>query len=207
MNKVGEIIMKVITNIILAFLTIAVIIMAYSFVVLNIAKKDYVNYFGYTMFEVATGSMANTINVNDLIIIKINDPYKVGDIITYKSGNDYITHRIIKIDEYTGVITAKGDANNIEDKSVNKNQVIGKVVKIMPKLGVWKKVIMTPKVMILMFLTLVLFNFAFSYTKIKNKKNAEKMIDINTNSKKEAPKSSNKIRFKFKAKEKQPFRK
>ena len=178
MAKVGEIIIKVITNIILTILTIAVIIMTYSFISLNILNKDYVNYAGYTMFEVASGSMSPTINTDDLIIVKLNEPYKVGDIITYKSGSDYVTHRILKIDEYTGVITAKGDANNVEDKAINKNTVIGKVIKIMPKLGIWKKVIITPKVMILSFITLVLFNFAFSYNLIKKKKQNKQKKEI-----------------------------
>ena len=198
MAKVGEIIMKIITNIILAFLTIAVIIMAYSFFIINIQKKDFVNYGGYTMFEVASGSMANAINIDDLIIVKINASYKVGDIITYKAGNDYVTHRVIKIDPYTKMITAKGDANNVEDKDVKQNQVIGKVVKVMPKLGVWKKVIMTPKVMILMFATLVLFNFAFSYNKIKTKKEEKRKLELtNTNIKVDSKPLEEKKKFKF----------
>ena len=42
---------------------------------------------------------------------------------------------------------------------------------IIPKAGVWKKVFMTPKVLILLIITFTLFSFTFSYnTKSKRKK-------------------------------------
>ena len=208
MAKVGEIIMKVITNIILAFLAIAVFFMSYSYIIINFAHKDYVNYFGYTVFEVATGSMANTININDLIVVKLNTKYQEGDIITYQNNHDYITHRVLKIDEYTGTITAKGDANNAVDANISPNEVIGKVVKIYPKLGVWKKVILTPKVVILMFGTLVLFNFAFSYNKKQRiQKNKMKNEEAITLKKIKSPKEKTKHQMFHHSKEKLPFRK
>jgi signal peptidase I len=200
MTKIGEIIMKIITNIILAFLILAVILMSYSYYSINIKKKAYVNYFGYTFFEVATGSMANTINIDDLIVVKLGSSYKANDIITYQNGKDFITHRVIKIDEYNGMITAKGDANNTTDALVKPNDVLGKVVKIYPKLGIWKKVILTPKVIIIMFVTLVLFNFAFSYNK-KQKIKKEKILET---IKEEPPKKKLLIKH---HKEKLPFRK
>ena len=200
MTKIGEIIMKIITNIILAFLILAVILMSYSYYSINIKKKAYVNYFGYTFFEVATGSMANTINIDDIIVVKLGSSYKANDFITYQNGKDFITHRVIKIDEYNGMITAKGDANNTTDALVKPNDVLGKVVKIYPKLGIWKKVILTPKVIIIMFVTLVLFNFAFSYNK-KQKIKKEKILET---IKEEPPKKKLLIKY---HKEKLPFRK
>lgn len=210
MANVGEKIMKIITNIILAFLTIAVFFMVYSYITVNVLKKDYTNYFGYTFFEVASGSMAETINVDDLVMVKLGAKYDVGDIITYKSGKDYITHRIISIAD-NGLITAKGDANNVNDNNINPKDVIGKVIKIYPKIGVWRKVILTPKVILLMFATLVLFNFAFSYNKKKEKAKKEQEIKKETITKPKIKK--NKVKFKIdfskfkKPKEKLPFRK
>lgn len=211
MAKIGEIFIKTITNIILTILTIAVLIMLYSFISLSLLKKDYVNFWGYTAFEVASGSMAETINIDDLVIVKVNAKYKVGDIITYKHENDFITHRIIKIDSQTKLITAKGDANNVEDNNINPNQVVGKVIKIIPDLGVWKKVLMTPKVLILAFLTLVLFNFAFAYNKKGPKKEKitkkEQNIDLKENIVKEKIITKDKKEKVKKPKVKQPFRK
>ena len=63
----------------------------------DILKKDYVNVFGYTYFVVATGSMSGTIEVDDIIFVKITKSVKINDIITFKNKDgDIITHRLIK---------------------------------------------------------------------------------------------------------------
>ncbi len=165
--KYIEKILKVITNILMIIVMIALFFALYNFIQLNFFGKSYVNFFGYTIFDVVSGSMADTININDMIIVKIDDDYKEKDIITYKSGKDFITHRIITIeDDY--VIT-KGDANNTSDNPIDKDIIIGKVIKILPKFGVWKNVIMTPKVLVSVIVTMILFSLAFSF-KIKKKK-------------------------------------
>ncbi|MBP5683677.1 MAG: hypothetical protein J6X02_00285, partial [Bacilli bacterium] len=102
------------------------------------------------------------------------DYYEEDDIITYKEGKSYITHRIISVRGHD--IITQGDANNAKDSSITDDVVIGKVVKIYSNLGVWQKVITTPKIIILIFLTLVLFDVAFSYKGIKRKQNV-KMAD------------------------------
>ena len=56
---------------------------------------------------------------------------KKRDIITYKSDNAFITHRIIKMDGDS--IIAKGDNNNTQDKPITKDAVLGKVVFIFNK--------------------------------------------------------------------------
>lgn len=83
--------------------------------------------FGFRIYRVASGSMEPYIKVGDFIIIKKQNEYDTGDIITYIDNDEnFITHRIIIIngDE----ITTKGDANNTKDTSINKEQVIGKVI-------------------------------------------------------------------------------
>ena len=80
----------------------------------------------YRLFIVLSSSMHPTIKAYDLIIVKNIDEYKVGDVITYKHDNTYITHRIVSIsDKY---ITTIGDSNNIEDYPIDKDNVVGKIV-------------------------------------------------------------------------------
>lgn len=82
---------------------------------------------GFRIYRVVSGSMEPNIKIGDVIIIKKQKNYDIGDIVTY-IGNDesFITHRIVLIsgDE----ITTKGDANNTNDISINKQQIIGKLV-------------------------------------------------------------------------------
>lgn len=90
---------------------------------------------------ILSGSMKPTLKINDIIIIKPSNNFKVGDIVIYEEEDSKISiaHRIIKINEDT--IITKGDANNTEDKPVLKSKVkkiyvgkisyIGKLLKIL----------------------------------------------------------------------------
>ena len=103
-------------NILIIIVVLITMIGLYYMAQIKILKKDYADMFGYTFFEVATGSMADTINIGDVVVVKVNDEVKENDIIVYKEENSFITHRIIKIDGQN-LITI-GDANNSEDKPI-----------------------------------------------------------------------------------------
>ena len=145
MYKIFEKIAHIVLNIIILIIFLLVIIVGYNYVQLQILNKDYTNFFGYTVFEVTTGSMAKTLNVYDVIVVKITKEVEKGDIITFKQDEDLITHRIMEIDG--DKIITKGDANNSEDTPVEMVQVLGKVEKIIPKIGIWKKVFMSPQML------------------------------------------------------------
>ncbi len=137
MNSVKDKVMEILTVIkdnikyvAYGFLVLLIMLSVYTFVVTDIMKKDYVNIFGYSYFVVATGSMVPTIEVNDVIFVKLTDNVKNDDIITFKNQNgDIITHRIIQTSGNR--IITKGDANNTQDDAITKNSVIGKVVGIL----------------------------------------------------------------------------
>ena len=78
------------------------------------------------IYNVKTGSMENNIHVGDYILTAKCNEYKVGDVITFQIEDEFITHRIIK--KSGDVITTKGDANNIEDDNINKENIVGKVI-------------------------------------------------------------------------------
>lgn len=160
MYKIFEKIAHIILNIIIAFVFLIVMIVGYNYVQLQILHKDYSNFFGYTIFEVSTGSMAKTLNQYDVIAVKITKDVEVNDIITYKQDDELITHRIMKIDGEK--IITKGDANNTEDREITKDAIIGKVISVYPKLGVWAKVFSEPNVLISVFITLVLIGLAIT---------------------------------------------
>ena len=160
MKTLRKIIEKIV-NVLMVIVIIAILFCIYSIVSLKIFHRDYINVFGYSVFEVATGSMAKEINIHDAVVVKIDDEYNVGDVVTYKNGKDFITHRVVSIDQ--SYIVTKGDANNVNDNPIDKELVLGRVVKVLPEFGVWKKVLMTPKVTILILITLFIFSLLFSY--------------------------------------------
>lgn len=164
-NKIFTIIKNIIINLIIFILAIIAITVIWISIQLNVQNKGYINIFGYSMFSTATGSMSPTIEKGDIVIVKIGEPVKENDIITYKIQNSYITHRIVKIEENS--IIAKGDNNNAQDKKINKNEVIGKVVFIINNVEVWKKVFSDVNVIIPIIITIILFIILVSYKTVK----------------------------------------
>ena len=154
--------MKYIKRVIDVLIIIALLILVliiYGYIEKYVLKKDYINYFGYTLFEVASGSMSPTINVGDIVLVKITKDIENNNIITYKENNYFVTHRVIKIEQDN--IIAKGDYNDSIDKEVNINDVLGKVIKVFPGVGVWKKVFLNPRVMISLTSTFIFFTIYF----------------------------------------------
>jgi len=161
-------IVEYITNILLVIVIIAIFFALYGFFQLKILNKTYINYFGYTFFEVVSGSMSPTINVHDLIIVKIDNEVKEDDIVTFYKDNAFITHRVIEYKSDDNILT-KGDANNTIDKSISKNEVLGKVVKVIPKFGMIKVILSDIKVIASLVLTILLFALAFSLNPRRSK--------------------------------------
>ena len=81
-------------TIIYFILVVLVSLSVYTFIMTDILKKDYANVFGYTYFVVSTGSMSGTLEVNDVIFVKITKDIKLDDIITFKNEKgDIVTQR------------------------------------------------------------------------------------------------------------------
>ena len=171
MNHLKKII-KIIVNVFTVILLLLLGLVIYGKAVLTFTDNMYPNYFGYTFFEVVSGSMEPTLHINDVILVKVtNKNLKEKDIIAFNGEDAVITHRILFING--DVITVKGDNKDVVDKPITKEQVIGKVVKVYPELGIWKKVLTEPKILFGIFITLLLFDFALSYN-VKEKKKKDK---------------------------------
>ena len=168
-KKCIENIFNCILNILLIIITILIIIGIYYIFQIKIQNKNYANMFGYTFFEVATGSMSPTIEIGDVVIVKITKDVKENDIIVYNEGKSFVTHRLIKINQ--DKIIAKGDANNTEDKPITQENILGKVTKIIPNLGTWRKVILTPEVIGLIIILMTICSLLFIYNSKTEEKN------------------------------------
>jgi len=169
--KIFEKIIKIILDIIIILAIGIVIIVLCNFFQVNVFGHKYPDFLGYTFFEVTTGSMSGTMEINDVILVKITNDVHTNDIITYVQNDEIITHRVIE--ERKEDLITKGDANNAGDMPISKSNVIGKVIKVFPKLGIWFKVFLDEKVIISIFITLILFGIAIS-TDDHNEKSKEK---------------------------------
>lgn len=145
---------KAFKSIACCFLVLLVSLCIYTFIVTDIMKKDYVNVFGYTYFVVKTGSMSGTLEVDDIIIVKIDDDVKISDVITYVNNDgEIITHRLVR--KVGNKLIAQGDVNNTEDDPITKDQLIG-IVKLSISPSFILKLVAT---FLILFIFLALINF------------------------------------------------
>ena len=145
---------KIFKSIAYTFLVLLVSLCIYTFVVTDIMKKDYVNVFGYTYFVVKTGSMSGTLEVDDIIIVKLSKDANLNDIITYVNDDgEIITHRLIR--KVSGKLIAQGDVNNAEDNPITNDQLVG-VVKLAISPSFILKLVAT---FLILFIFLALINF------------------------------------------------
>lgn len=88
----------------------------------------------YQLLVVRSGSMEPAISTGDIVVVKPQDSYGEGDVITFRSGSDSVTHRIIAVEN--GRYVTKGDANDSADiRPVPFRQVQGQVLFNLPWLG------------------------------------------------------------------------
>ena len=167
MKKISKFIINLICTI-----TLIVIILGTSYVVqITIMNKKYANVLGYSLFEVLTGSMLPTINIGDDVFVKISKDINKGDIVVFDNvqNNNFILHRVVQINE-NEVIT-KGDNNNTADTAISKEDIIGKVLIIFPKLGKIQEFFRKPYVCIPLVDVIVISTLLLNYKKniYKNK--------------------------------------
>lgn len=161
-----EKIINIILDILIFIFGIFLIISIYNNVQIKILGNEYSSFFGYSTFEVQTGSMADTINPGDWIVVKVTKNIKLNDIITYSQKGEFITHRVVET--YKENYITKGDANNSKDDPINKSQIVGKVVKILPAFGIIRKTFFNPLVLITLIFTLYSISYILRSAKKKN---------------------------------------
>lgn len=125
---------NVVKNVI--FIIVVIII---SFVIIgNLSSKNsnINNIVKFSNYVIVTGSMEPSISPGDFVtVLRVPlDKLKIDDVITYKDEeNSNVTHQIINIEGDT--IITQGTANNVSDKPISYNQVQGKYMFKISKIG------------------------------------------------------------------------
>jgi signal peptidase len=171
MNKTEKII-NLLLNILIGIFGVILLVSIYTGIQTKIMKNKYTDFFGYSIFEVQTGSMEKAISAGDWIITKITKNVKLDDVITYETDGEYVTHRIIEV--YNGTYVTKGDANNTKDDPIDQSQIVGKEVAVLAGFGILRKTLFNPAVLITLIITLFLFSLVTKKNKEEDLKNAGK---------------------------------
>ena len=172
--KIVDKLINVVLDIAIFIFGVILLITLYNNIQVKILKNTYSSFFGYSIFGVQTGSMADAINAGDWIIVRNSNEIKVNDVVTYYRDGDFITHRVVEA--YNGTYITK----NAKDEPISRDQIVGKVVKILPNFTVIQKVLFNPIVLIALIITLYLIGFLFkkknNISDEKNENNVSKKI-------------------------------
>lgn len=129
--------------------------------------------FGYKPLVVLSGSMEPTFKTGSIIYYKnVNkEQLKEGDIITFKSGDTLVSHRIYKIDN--NIYETKGDANNtVDTQKIQFGDIVGKDANIsIPYLGFYVKYINDHFYLIAIVVITLILDFVLGNIKKENKNN------------------------------------
>ncbi len=128
-QKIGSIALDI------AIVLLVIIIIFNIFFISKKNQNELPSVFGYKFLVDLTESMEPAINSGDLVIIKEQKEYEVGDVVTYRDKREsLITHRIVEIKDNRYYF--KGDKNNAKDSDgVTINKIEGKYVNKIAKLG------------------------------------------------------------------------
>lgn len=88
---------------------------------------------GYSQLVVISGSMQPAIDPGDLLIIRQEEAYRPGDIVTFTEGESLVTHRLLEVNGDTAL--TRGDANNTDDAPVSLSRIQGRMVLRVPAIG------------------------------------------------------------------------
>ena len=170
-------IINILLNIFIVIFGILLLISIYNNIQINILKNDYSSFFDYSIFEVQTGSMSGEIESGDWVVVKVTKDIELDDIITFKQGDEFTTHRVIE--KYNDTYVTKGDVNNSKDEPITDDDIVGKVVKVLPHFGILRKTLFNPWVVISLIVTLFLINSALKKEDSKKEEQIkQKVTDI-----------------------------
>lgn len=159
--------------ILLYILLIPTILFSLFLIIIELGNsKEGPSFLNIELYTVISESMSPRLKINDIVIVKKGyeiESYKKGNIITFIRDNEVITHRIdrvISADMRPAFIT-KGDNNKVEDEELVKYEnIIGKVVLTMPKVGALVNLLQNK----LFFVSILCLLFGIMYFDNKSKK-------------------------------------
>ena len=168
---------------ILKYIATVIVFCLLLVIVVQKVSSNSINLGGYGVYTVVTGSMDPTLKVKDMILSKKVDPesLNIGDIVVYNGtegsfSGKIVTHRIIKKEKRDNGLyfITKGDANQIEDKEINSNQILGKYAFKLKLLSIVSHIINnTYGFFFVIFVPFIIFVF-YEVISIKNEIDKEK---------------------------------
>ncbi|MEK4966448.1 MULTISPECIES: signal peptidase I [Cytobacillus] len=167
-------VISVIGNSLFVLLILLGVLSLYTLITSDQNQEKPPSLFGRSLLIVLTGSMEPSISPGDVVVIKQSTFNQINenDVITYRNGADFVTHRVTEVakDESGSFFKTKGDANNTEDETkIRSEHLTGKVEWVLPKVGSIAEFLISPIGLSLMFFIVLVIIFSDKLFK-RNKK-------------------------------------
>ncbi len=130
-----KVMIKVLRGLLTAVLCVVLLVNVWLLIQQSVLKKEAPEVLGYSQYIVTSGSMEPSMSPGDLILIKRQEKYALGDVVTFRgSGGETVTHRIMGT--VSGQFITQGDANNTEDSDLlHPELILGKLCLVLTVAG------------------------------------------------------------------------
>jgi signal peptidase len=108
--------------------------------------------FGYGAAVVNTATMEPALSRNDLVVVHREEDIQVDDVVVYQNDGALVVHRVVALDG--DELVTQGDANEQTDLPVQRDEVQGVVVAVVPRVGAVVQAVKSPTGVILILVVL-----------------------------------------------------
>ena len=157
-EEMKKIVKLILLNLIYLIIMICVLYNIVFSIITTISGKDYLEFFGISLFNIENDLMQDDLNKNDLVIVKQVEESKLhkGDIIAYTVNGQTRINKIINQND--GYITKYNKNYHPDIETIQYNNIIGKVTKSLP---LWRYINKFVTVKSYMFWYIIVLCFIF----------------------------------------------
>lgn len=139
-----KIAIKILQSLLAVLLCCALLLNLWMLVQQLVLKREAPEVFGYSQYIVTSGSMEPVFSAGDMILVRNEKSYELGDIVTFHDpAGQTVTHKIVGSVE--GQFITQGVANNTEDDDLlPPERIIGKLQVVVPGAGWVMNFLRTP---------------------------------------------------------------
>ena len=165
---------KIVINIVYIFFVLCILYNMIFLLNTTIKKTTYFNLFGISLFSMETNLMEPEISKNSLIITKQygkNNAIGVNDKIAYSINRKIRINEVVSVESIDGKMIYHTKSNQnyyIDSEGVSKNEIIGKVIMVIPNLGIGLKILQS-KITTLCIIIFLVIIYMYNKKVYKNK--------------------------------------
>ena len=165
---------KIVINVVYIFLVLCILYNVIFLINTTIKKTEYFNLFGISLFSMETNLMEPEISKYSFMITKEygeNDIIQVDDKIVYSMNGKIRINKIVSIESIDGKILYHTKSNQnyyIDSESISKNEIIGKVITVIPILGIGLEILQA-KITTLCIIIFLVIIYVYNKKVYKNK--------------------------------------